>query len=145
MLAGRPHEAAGNGSPRWMAVGPRERVHRTRPTGQLARRPPLSARTRSAGGSLGCPAGQTDDLGGDVGNGAVICVHALYPTRGGLLQFAGSYPSSLDMRPQRTAYLALSESLPRRGVAAYEQHSGDSRVVALAVSSSTTRTLAVFV
>jgi hypothetical protein len=37
MLAGRPHEAAGNGSPRWMAVGPRKRVHRTRPTGQLAR------------------------------------------------------------------------------------------------------------
>ena len=26
MLAGRPHEAAGNGSPRWMAVGPRNRV-----------------------------------------------------------------------------------------------------------------------
>jgi hypothetical protein len=30
MLAGRPHEAAGNGSPRWMAEGPRERVHRIR-------------------------------------------------------------------------------------------------------------------
>jgi hypothetical protein len=40
MLAGRPHEAAGNGSPRWMAAGPRfTRVHRTRPTGQLARCP----------------------------------------------------------------------------------------------------------
>ncbi len=39
MLAGRPHEAVGNGSPRWMAVGPRKRVHRTRPTGQLARCP----------------------------------------------------------------------------------------------------------
>src|ERR1700738_2774687 len=38
MLAGRPHEAVSNGSPRWMAVGPRERVHRTRPTGRLARR-----------------------------------------------------------------------------------------------------------
>src|ERR1022692_4628500 len=38
MLAGRPHEAAGNGSPRWMAAGPRKRVHRTRPTGRLARR-----------------------------------------------------------------------------------------------------------
>jgi hypothetical protein len=38
MLAGRPHEAASNGSPRWMAAGPRERVHRTRPTGRLARR-----------------------------------------------------------------------------------------------------------
>jgi sugar lactone lactonase YvrE len=37
MLAGRPHEAAGNGSPRWMATGPRKRVHRTRPTGRLAR------------------------------------------------------------------------------------------------------------
>ena len=42
MLAGRPHEAAGNGSPRWMAAGPRERVHRTRPTGRLARRPECS-------------------------------------------------------------------------------------------------------
>jgi hypothetical protein len=40
MLAGRPHEAAGNGSPRWMAAGPRERVHRTRPTGRLVRRLP---------------------------------------------------------------------------------------------------------
>src|SRR5450432_3404510 len=39
MLAGRPHEAAGNGSPRWMAVGPLRRVHRTRPTGRLTRRP----------------------------------------------------------------------------------------------------------
>ena len=39
MLAGRPHEAVGNGSPRWMAAGPRKRVHRTRPTGQLTRRP----------------------------------------------------------------------------------------------------------
>ena len=35
MLAGRPHEAAGNGSPRWMTADPRERVHRTRPTGRL--------------------------------------------------------------------------------------------------------------
>jgi hypothetical protein len=25
MLAGRPHEAAGNGSPRWMTVAPRKR------------------------------------------------------------------------------------------------------------------------
>ena len=25
MLAGRPHEAASNGSPRWMAAGPRSR------------------------------------------------------------------------------------------------------------------------
>ncbi len=38
MLAGRPHEAVSNGSPRWMAVGPLRRVHRTRPTGRLARR-----------------------------------------------------------------------------------------------------------
>jgi hypothetical protein len=37
MLAGKPHEAVSNG-PRWMAAGPREWVHRTRPTGQLARR-----------------------------------------------------------------------------------------------------------
>jgi hypothetical protein len=58
MLAGRPHETAGNGSPRWMAVGPRKRAHRTRPTGRLARRArPLSCtlaalkpwRTRAAG------------------------------------------------------------------------------------------------
>jgi hypothetical protein len=35
MLAGRPHEAAGNGSPRWMTAGPRKRAHRTRPTGRL--------------------------------------------------------------------------------------------------------------
>ena len=35
MLAGRPHEAAGNGSPRWMIAAPREREHRTRPTGRL--------------------------------------------------------------------------------------------------------------
>ena len=39
MLAGRPQEAVSNGSRRWMAAGPRERVHRTRPTGPLARRP----------------------------------------------------------------------------------------------------------
>jgi hypothetical protein len=38
MLVGKPHEAVSNGGPRWMAAGPRERVHRTRPTGQLARR-----------------------------------------------------------------------------------------------------------
>ena len=35
MLAGRPHEAVGNGSPRWMTAAPREREHRTRPTGRL--------------------------------------------------------------------------------------------------------------
>jgi hypothetical protein len=35
MLAGRPHEAVGNGSPRWMTADPRERAHRTRPTGRL--------------------------------------------------------------------------------------------------------------
>jgi subtilase family serine protease len=35
MLAGRPHEAVGNASPRWMTVGPRKRAHRTRPTGRL--------------------------------------------------------------------------------------------------------------
>jgi hypothetical protein len=38
MFVGRPLEAVSNGSCRWMAAGPRERVHRTRPTGQLARR-----------------------------------------------------------------------------------------------------------
>jgi hypothetical protein len=35
MLAGRPHEAVGNGSPRWMIAASREREHRTRPTGRL--------------------------------------------------------------------------------------------------------------
>ena len=35
MLAGRPHETVGNGSPRWMTAAPRERAHRTRPTGRL--------------------------------------------------------------------------------------------------------------
>jgi len=35
MLAGRPHETAGNGSPRWMTAASRERAHRTRPTGRL--------------------------------------------------------------------------------------------------------------
>jgi|HubBroStandDraft_5_1064220.scaffolds.fasta_scaffold23226_3 hypothetical protein len=47
MLAGRPHEAVGNGSPRWMAAGPRKRVHRTRPTGQLARCLPCRAQPGS--------------------------------------------------------------------------------------------------
>ena len=35
MLAGRPHEAAGNGSPRWMTAASRQARHRTRPTGRL--------------------------------------------------------------------------------------------------------------
>jgi len=35
MPAGRPHETAGNGSPRWMTAASRERGHRTRPTGRL--------------------------------------------------------------------------------------------------------------
>jgi hypothetical protein len=35
MLAGRPHEAVGNDSPRWMTAAPRKRAHRTRPTGRL--------------------------------------------------------------------------------------------------------------
>jgi hypothetical protein len=38
MFVGRPLEAVSNGGCRWMAAGPSERVHRTRPTGQLARR-----------------------------------------------------------------------------------------------------------
>jgi hypothetical protein len=53
MLAGRPHEAASNGSPRWMAVGPLRRVHRTRSTGRLAPRlrvrPALAAPSPGAG------------------------------------------------------------------------------------------------
>src|ERR1019366_5644860 len=58
MLAGRPHEAAGNGSPRWMAVGPLRRAHRTRPTGRLTRRlrrgsglPPIILARIVAGGA----------------------------------------------------------------------------------------------
>jgi hypothetical protein len=48
MLAGRPHEAVGNGSPRWMAVGPRKRAHRTRPTGRLTPRLYLIVRDDSS-------------------------------------------------------------------------------------------------
>jgi hypothetical protein len=59
MLAGRPLEAAGNGSPRWMTAGPRERAHRTRPTGRLARlsRPvtPSSRPSRRSGSGPGSP------------------------------------------------------------------------------------------
>src|SRR4029077_1575741 len=44
MLAGRPHEAAGNGSPRWMTAAPRKRAHRTRPTGRLTPFPPPDLR-----------------------------------------------------------------------------------------------------
>jgi hypothetical protein len=54
MLAGRPHEAAGNGSPRWMAAGPRKRAHRTRPTGRLARRLPAGLRLRAHEALLFC-------------------------------------------------------------------------------------------
>jgi hypothetical protein len=62
MLAGRPHEAAGNGSPRWMAVGPRERVHRTRPTGPLARRPlPTALPQAGPGLALRRQPGRCDD------------------------------------------------------------------------------------
>src|SRR5438876_2037238 len=42
MLAGRPHEAVGNGSPRWMTAAPRKRAHRTRPTGRLTPFMPLT-------------------------------------------------------------------------------------------------------
>jgi hypothetical protein len=70
MLAGRPHEAAGNGSPRWMAAGPRERVHRTRPTGQLARCLSLAPALGVLPGQPGPPYdvvhGFDDDLGGIV-------------------------------------------------------------------------------
>ena len=53
MLAGRPHEAVSNGSPRWMAAGPRlTRVPRTRPTGRLARR-----LTEDGGCAVGWPEG----------------------------------------------------------------------------------------
>ena len=56
MLAGRPQEAVGNGSPRWMTVAPRERGHRTRPTGRLTpiQSPDLERRsTRSTPGHFG--------------------------------------------------------------------------------------------
>ena len=48
MLAGRPHEAVGNGSPRWMTAAPRERGHRTRPTGR--RTPTLALSCDDAAG-----------------------------------------------------------------------------------------------
>ena len=70
MLAGRPHEAASNGSPRWMAAGPRERVHRTRPTGQLARR--LNREDVAASGHAGV-----------VGDGALGRGAACFASRGG--------------------------------------------------------------
>ena len=50
MLAGRPHEAVGNGSPRWMTVAPRKRGHRTRPTGRLTPFHPPDLRLMVAGG-----------------------------------------------------------------------------------------------
>ncbi len=52
MLAGRPHEAAGNGSPRWMTAAPRERAHRTRPTGRLTPIYPLDLPLRGHDRSL---------------------------------------------------------------------------------------------
>jgi hypothetical protein len=60
MLAGGPHEAAGNGSPRWMAAGPLARVHRTRPTGRLVRRP-TGANGRCCGAPW-CPTAAGDPL-----------------------------------------------------------------------------------
>ena len=50
MLAGRPHEAVGNASPRWMTVAPRKRGHRTRPTGRLTPFPPPDLRLVVAAG-----------------------------------------------------------------------------------------------
>ena len=62
MLAGRPHEAAGNGSPRWMTAAPRERG--TEP-GLQAGSPPFMSLTldgtrshrggRSAASAIGLP------------------------------------------------------------------------------------------
>jgi hypothetical protein len=51
MLAGRPHEAAGNGGPRWMTAAPRKRAHRTRPTGRLA---PIHAPDLGLNGYCAC-------------------------------------------------------------------------------------------
>jgi hypothetical protein len=42
MLVGRPHEAAGNGSPRWMAAGPRH-AGAQNPAYRPARLPPIPA------------------------------------------------------------------------------------------------------
>src|SRR5262245_21110860 len=54
MLAGRPHEAAGNGSPRWMAAGPRH-AGAQNPAYRPARPPlrllPAPARSRLAPGA----------------------------------------------------------------------------------------------
>ena len=56
---------------------------------------------------LGCPAGQVDDLGGDVGDGTVVCVYAMYPARRAFLEFPREHHSPLDVRLQRAADLAL--------------------------------------
>jgi hypothetical protein len=59
MLAGRPHEAVGNGSPRWMAVGPRKRVHRTL-AGRPRRLPGLQAASRKVRAPQGRVVGNAD-------------------------------------------------------------------------------------
>jgi len=62
MLAGRPHEAASNGSPRWMAAGQLRLVHRTRPTGRLAR--------RLTGGEVAFPVAQPESGSSDAARAA---------------------------------------------------------------------------
>jgi hypothetical protein len=97
MLAGRPHEAAGNGSPRWMAAGPHPRVHRTRPTGRLARHPRRwpAAQQCSGGdwGTLGAPGRGRDAMGVPAGNdfGGGLSHRMLRPyRRNGWLSASGS-------------------------------------------------------
>jgi hypothetical protein len=58
MLAGRPHEAAGNGSPIWMAAGPRKRAHRTWPGGRVA--PGLPGAPRKVRAPQGMVVGNAD-------------------------------------------------------------------------------------
>ena len=79
MLAGRPHEAAGNGSPRWMTAAPRERG--TEP-GLQAGSPPHSL--LPVGAQRGAPAitGLASGQGKKPGPNRVRAGQARYP-RGG--------------------------------------------------------------
>jgi hypothetical protein len=85
MLAGRPHEAAGNGSPRWMTAAPRKRAHRTRPTGRLT---PHMGLTCGAASNAGQPVAVVDAA---KGIGAIssrlkmadCCVYGIYRLREG--------------------------------------------------------------
>jgi hypothetical protein len=88
MLAGRPHEAVGNGSPRWMTVAPRKRGHRTRPTGRLTplhlsdpwRNGPRACLFRRSGGEGGGVYGSSSEVFG-VREEMAVGVHRLADRR----------------------------------------------------------------